>query len=174
MEDFKKYGFLSDELALTRNRSRLIVLVDMDGVMCDFDASREKWLAEDFNRNKEDFENVSNLFENLQPMPGAIEAFKRLYEEYDPFLVSTAPWDNPSGYTGKRIWVENYLGNIGKKRLILTHDKSLIKGDILIDDRLKNGVIGFKGYHIRFGSEDYPTWDRTLYAIYEYNQTFRL
>ena len=40
----------------------------------------------------------------------------------------------------------------------------IIKGDYLIDDRMKNGASEFQGKLIQFGSEQFPDWD----AILEY------
>ena len=48
------------------------------------------------------------------------------------------------------------------RKLILTHRKDLIRGDILIDDRPNNGADKFQGEWIRFGSEKFPNWNEIL------------
>ena len=48
------------------------------------------------------------------------------------------------------------------RKLILTHRKDLLKGDILIDDRPNNGAKNFDGELITFGSDQYPKWDAVL------------
>jgi 5'(3')-deoxyribonucleotidase len=58
--------------------------------------------------------------------------------------------------------VENHLGELAFKRLILSHNKGLFTGRALIDDRLRNGVDHFKGEHIHFGTEKFPDWDSVL------------
>jgi hypothetical protein len=51
----------------------------------------------------------------------------------------------------------------------LTHRKDLLRGDYLIDDRLKNCADRFEGKLLRFGIDwqtgeknEYPTWDEIL------------
>lgn len=46
--------------------------------------------------------------------------------------------------------------------MVITHCKSLFKGDILIDDRGKNGTSEFEGEWIQFGSDSFPNWDTVL------------
>ena len=43
------------------------------------------------------------------------------------------------------------------------------KGDILIDDRLHNGVKNFEGVHIHFGTEKFPNWDEVCAALLSEN-----
>lgn len=98
----------------------------------------------------------------MAPKTGAIEAVKALSPKYDIYLLSTAPWNNPSAWSDKLNWVKQYLGEICYKRLILTHHKDLNRGDFLIDDRTNNGAGEFKGELILFGSEQFPNWDKVL------------
>jgi 5'(3')-deoxyribonucleotidase len=79
--------------------------------------------------------------------------------KYDVYILSTAPWDNPSAWTDKLLWVKNHLGNRARKRLILSHHKNLNKGHYLIDDRLKNGAAQFEGEHIQFDTDQFKDWD---------------
>ena len=102
-------------------------------------------------------------------MEGAVDAFKKLSVNYDIYICSTAPWENPSAWSDKRIWVEKYLGAEARKRLTLTHHKNLVIGDYLIDDRKANGAGEFKGEHIHFGVDyktgkenPFPTWKSVL------------
>lgn len=76
--------------------------------------------------------------------------------------TNTAPWNNPSAWSDKVSWVTKYLDDIFHKRIIITHCKNLCKGDILIDDRNKNGTSEFEGEWIQFGSERYPDWNAVL------------
>ena len=131
-----------------------IVYVDLDGVLADYDQAKIGTTEED-RRQK-------GFFENLSPIEGAIEAFKKLSEKYETYFLSTAPWTNLHAPSEKRIWVEKHLGEYAFKKLILTHNKSLLKGDYLIDDRLLNGVEDFDGEHIHFGSEKFKTWKDVL------------
>jgi 5'(3')-deoxyribonucleotidase len=55
-----------------------------------------------------------------------------------------------------------YLGDAAKKRVIVSHNKNLMIGDYLIDDRTANGAGEFKGELIQFGTEKYPNWTEVL------------
>lgn len=151
---------IDSNLKLTLNRKR--VYVDIDGVLADFDGSREKYLKEHPETKFEEVENIEGFFENLEMVNGAFEAFHKLRLKYDVYILSTAPWKNPSAWSDKRRWVERKLKDGAYKRLILTHNKGLLKGDYLIDDREKNGVGFFEGEHIHFGSEKFPDWETVL------------
>ena len=98
----------------------------------------------------------------MKPLIGAIEAFNILCGTFDVHIVSTAPWKNPSAWMDKIIWVQMYLGADAFKRLTLTHHKNLFRGDIIIDDRLANGVSKFPGEHIHFGTQQFPDWESVL------------
>jgi 5'(3')-deoxyribonucleotidase len=54
------------------------------------------------------------------------------------------------------------LGDTSKKKLILCHNKGLVKGDFLIDDRIANGVADFSGEHIHFGQDKFPGWKEVM------------
>ena len=58
---------------------------------------------------------VPGIFSLMDPMPGAIEAVHRLAEKYDLFILSTAPWKNPSAWADKVSWVTKYLGDVLEK-----------------------------------------------------------
>ncbi|MCP3700505.1 MAG: hypothetical protein GY920_18630 [Aliivibrio sp.] len=126
--------------------------IDMDGVLVDLQSNLDKqgW--------------HQNVFKDPPPMAGAVEAFNELCfdEDYDVYILSTAPWNIPNSWTQKRLWVSKYLGAKAHKRLILSNNKSLLRGDILIDDRTANGAGDFQGELIQFGTEKYPNWTEVL------------
>ena len=105
---------------------------------------------------------VPHIFRILEPIKGAINATKPLFRKYDVYFLSTPMWNVPQSYTDKRLWLEKHYGKLAAKRLILTNRKDLAIGDILIDDRLTNGVKNFKGKHIHFGTQKYPNWNTVL------------
>ena len=139
-----------------------ILYVDMDNVLVDFPSSFPQLsdaLLEKYADNKDD---IPGIFSLMQPLEGAIDAYKKLSNRYDTYILSTAPWDNPSAWSDKLIWVKTYLGSHAHKRLILSHNKNLNSGDYLIDDRLRNGAADFKGEHIHFGTPKFPDWQSVL------------
>jgi 5'(3')-deoxyribonucleotidase len=138
------------------------VFVDMDNVLVDF----ESGLAQVSEEVKQEYEGrldeIPGLFRLMKPMPGAIEAMYELQKHYDLFILSTAPWKNPSAWSDKVEWVTKYLDDVFHKRLIISHRKDLCQGDYLIDDRGKNGTSEFAGEWIKFGSEQFPDWESVL------------
>ena len=143
--------------------SKKILYFDMDGVLADFNkALQERVTPELAKEYGEDLDQIPGIFNDLDPIPGAIEAFNELSDIYDCYILSTAPWGNPEVWTEKRLWVEKHIGSNAYKRLILSHNKHLNRGDYLIDDRLANGADRFEGEHILFGSNKYPNWSTVL------------
>mgnify|MGYP003343465249 CR=1 FL=1 len=98
----------------------------------------------------------------MDPLDGALEAYMTLSNRYDSYILSTAPWGNISAWSDKAVWVQKHLGDVAKKRLILSHNKHLNMGDYLIDDRTANGAGQFTGEHIHFGTEKFPNWNSVL------------
>lgn len=140
-----------------------ILYFDMDGVLADFHrALKEKVTPELAAKYGEDLDQIPGIFNDLQPVHGALYAFNELSTKFDVYILSTAPWGNPEAWMEKRLWVEKHLGDIAKKKLILSHNKHLNRGDYLIDDRTANGADRFEGEHILFGSSDFPNWASVL------------
>lgn len=131
----------------------------MDGVLVDFQSALEKQPEEILTEYDGNLVHIPNLFSQMEPMPRAIESYEVLSKIFDTYILSTAPWNNPSAWKDKLLWVKKHLNNFAYKRLILSHNKHLNHGDYLIDDRLKNGADKFKGELILFGSEEFPDWN---------------
>jgi 5'(3')-deoxyribonucleotidase len=138
----------------------------MDGVLVDFTSAIG--LLDDATQAAYDghLEDVPGIFATMSPMPGALAGFRALAAVHEVYIHSTAPWCNPSGWADKLSWVHRYFGSEpgtpAYKRLILSHNKHLPRGDYLIDDRTKHGVLDFEGEHIHFGTADFPDWDAVL------------
>ena len=134
------------------------VYVDMDNVLVDFQSGIDALTEETRKEYEGRLDEVPGIFSLMKPMPGAIESLHRLQEKFELYILSTAPWKNPSAWSDKVKWVTRYLDDIFHKRLILTHCKNLAKGDFLIDDRGKNGTSEFEGEWVEFGSKAFPDW----------------
>ena len=134
----------------------------MDGVLVDFQSGLNRLDKIKLNEYKNREDEVPGIFALMEPMPGAIEAFKSLNAIYDTYILSTSPWENPTALQDKQDWVKKYLGKCAERRLIFSHHKNLNRGDYIIDDRCKRGVENFKGEHIHFGYGDYKNWNAVL------------
>lgn len=134
----------------------------MDNVLVDFRSGIQK--LDDLTREKYKgrFDDVPGIFSLMEPMPMAVQSYEELSSLFDTYILSTAPWDNPSAWSDKLEWVKKHLGKPAYKRLTLTHHKNLNIGDFLVDDRPGNGAEDFQGEWIEFGSEEYPDWESVV------------
>ena len=142
----------------------------MDNVIVDFKSGINKLSENQKMKYKGRLDDVPGIFSLMVPMENAIESTEILSKSFDTYLLSTAPWDNPSAWSDKVIWVKKYLGEVAYKRLILSHHKNLNKGDYLIDDRTKNGAEKFEGEHIHFGQGEFKDWKTVMNYLLNNNQ----
>lgn len=145
---------------------RKIIYVDMDGVLVDFGSGITQLSPEQILAADGHLEDVPGIFSLMRPMPGAISAYRELSQHHETYIHSTAPRKNPSAWSDKLVWVQQHFGSEpdspAYKKLILSHNKHLPRGDYLIDDRTKHGVLDFTGEHIHFGTARFPDWDSVL------------
>lgn len=138
----------------------------MDGVLVDFGygVHHSNAFMSEPKRWTGRVDEIPGIYRDLPPMKGAVEAVSELRKSglYDMFVATTNSWGNPYGATDKRFCIEKHFGDTFYKRLVITHNKNLLIGDYLVDDRTKNGAGEFSGEHIHFGSETYPDWDSVL------------
>lgn len=160
----------------------LRILVDMDGVVCDFEGHmlslfRKKFPEEPFvlqsERNTiymheqyedlkpglgkkiQDLMNGPDFFYDLPEIDGAIDAVKEMsrISGVDVFFC-TSPLFNPLPCAADKFkWIKKHFGQEWVERMILTYDKTMIRGDILIDDR-----------HFVTGKAMPATWDHVLFS----------
>jgi 5'(3')-deoxyribonucleotidase len=153
--------------------NKKIIYFDMDNVLVDFASSIVRLSEETKQEYEGRLEEVPGIFSLMEPMPGAVEAVRTLSRDFACYILSTAPWKNPSAWTDKAMWVQKYFGDdknsVFYKRLIISHHKDLNRGDFLIDDRTKNGAGEFEGELIQFGSERFPDWETVMeYLIHKH------
>jgi len=146
------------QMEMTQKKRKLYF--DMDGTLVDFKSGMDKVNPNILEQHKDHPEDIEGIFSLMDPMPGAIEAVNQLKDIYDCYILSTAPWDNPSAWSDKLQWVQKHLGQIFYKRLILTHHKELLNdGDsLLIDDRNTHGADDFGVNLINF--KEIGSWDK--------------
>lgn len=159
----------------TMNESKPLLFVDMDNVLADFGGYVKEHFpgAEDkYTGRKTDYDEIPGIFSKFKPVKGAVDALRILKEKYNIYILSTAPWNNPSAWSDKLEWVKKYFDDIEGgdkdkngnehpllwKRIILSHHKDLCyrKDAWLVDDARKNGAkVWFKkGRLLWFGKEE--------------------
>ena len=130
------------------------VLIDMDGVLCDFVGQCIKYSKEYFGEDRitpyiptfsqpqainwlRRFYAYPNFFETMDPIPGAIEGIRELMQKHECFIVTAPAKKHPDAYKGKHLWLEQYIPEM-INRLFITPLKYMVRGDYLIDDLPKN------------------------------------
>lgn len=145
----------------------IIIYIDMDDVVCNFSESyhqnRLEFPQEEFPQSKQGF------FLNLQPVESSIGVINNLrdIEFFDVYILTAPSVRNPYCYIEKRLWIEQYFDLNMVRKLIISPNKGLNKGDYLIDDNLYGkGQENFEGKLIHFGSERFSNW----IAVWNYFQ----
>ena len=137
-----------------------IIYVDMDGVIADFDKAAK--LGGYTHRP-----DLHVNFRDLDLVSGAQDALMRLNNDFDIFIATTPPWSRPDVWTHKREWIEEYFPYL-RRKIIYTHRKDLLIGDILIDDSRWRGQPDFQGDWFWFNQEwDSRNWKACLEWIYK-------
>jgi 5'(3')-deoxyribonucleotidase len=130
----------------------------MDDTLCDFTGPFKRGeVAIKYPQSKLGF------FLDLEPLEGAIEGMKTLQTKYKVYILTRPSIKNTHCYTEKADWIKKYLGEEMLERMILCPDKSLVKGDFLIDDDHRHGQTEFEGEHIHFGKDkNFMTWSQVV------------
>lgn len=155
----------------------LRILVDMDGVIADWghaygeslDAFGESAAliprhadqrSFNLNEGRTEAEQAiisavmveAGFYSRLRPIPGAKLALKAMLKAGHDVRICTSPWvSNPTCASDKLNWVAKHYGSHWAQRVIITTDKTLVHGDVLIDDKPE-----VKG-------ENDPFWEHVLF-----------
>jgi len=137
----------------------MIVFLDLDGVLVDFNKTATKILGVEYPPKKwhwyEDtpggFEKINNactthFWANLDWTPDGHDIFRLVvsYVKPENIYFLTCPMPNLESATGKAIWVNKHLPVYNKRLIITCAPKHLFAGPdkLLIDDKDEN-VINF-------------------------------
>ncbi|NWW08906.1 NT5C protein, partial [Oreocharis arfaki] len=160
----------------------LRVLVDMDGVLADFEGAvlrefrarfpaeprvelaerrgfsvREQYrsLREDLAAKVASVYESPGFFLDLDPIPGGLEAMREMLHMQDTeVFICTSPLRKYEHcIVEKYKWVEKHLGPEFAERIILTRDKTVVAADLLFDD--KDTIQG---------AEPNPSWEHILFT----------
>ena len=97
----------------------------------------------------------------MVPIDTALESVFQLSKLFDVYILSSPSWGNASAWSDKYEWIIKYLPFM-ERRLILSSQKHLNRGEYIIDDRIHNGVSEFQGEHIHFGTDTFPDWETVV------------
>lgn len=161
-----------------------VVLVNMDGTLMDLDqglATKLKerghahWSVSVTNRSKVEYDDQMlpvikeimiepGFFVSLAPLLGAVSAMKGLQAEgWEVYICTNISTDDLKYYEHclleKYKWIEIHFGKEWIHRITVTSDKTLLRGDYLIDDRPTHTGLAK------------PTWYPILYDR-SYNRQF--
>jgi 5'(3')-deoxyribonucleotidase len=128
---------MEDTLYVGHANKKPIVHIDMDGVIADFRrANEENGRDKHFYSPPEMYK--PKFFQNLHPVEPSLDAVRAILrsDKYDVYILTQPLANSPISYTEKVVWICKWFPEL-KDSIIMTQDKSLIKGDYLIDDNPK-------------------------------------
>lgn len=160
-----------------------MLLIDMDGVLADFngqvnlemarngfvpiiyDEMTDFHIEESFRRIRGDEAALrtrqlvvqSGWFRSLYPITGAIKWLNYLRSRYDVQICSAPLSHNPTCEAEKREWLEHYFDKELALNAIITKDKHTVDGAFLIDD--KASIIPFLE-----AKDIIPIWDHIVFS----------
>jgi 5'-nucleotidase len=153
------------------------ILIDMDGVIADFDQGflqrwRQRYPDKIYIPVEErttfyvkdqypaelkplvcEILMESSFFRDMLLVSGAKEALNDMEQGRFEIFICTSPLSTSRNCASEKYeWIERYLGSSWVKPVILTKDKTIVKADISIDDKpLITGV------------HNTPLWEHILY-----------
>jgi len=155
-----------------------IILVDMDGVLVDFDEGHQRmcrerclppeveardrtcWdildaVGDEWRDTVKEIWHAPGFFAGLIPVPGAVETLHVWLREGHKVFICTAPLMNSETCAQEKLgWVRRHVGIEFVRRTSITADKTLVHGDFLLDD--KPDIHGIAT----------PTWRHLLFAAH--------
>lgn len=181
-----------------------IVLFDMDGVMCQYDEKllrlaherlglpmylpeeatdfkTEALFPVEYQERVEEIADEEGFFKDLKPFPGVIEAFGEISTDprFKVFICTTPKrfYKSSSSVSEKHTWIARHLGRKWTDKMILTRDKTLVRGHVLFDDKPEvEGEVKPSWVHVYYDRPynrdiyrpritDWSKWRETLYPL---------
>uniref|UniRef100_A0A8K9USR2 Uncharacterized protein n=1 Tax=Oncorhynchus mykiss TaxID=8022 RepID=A0A8K9USR2_ONCMY len=164
---------------------RLRVLVDMDGVIADFEGGflkkyrarypnepyitledrRGFWVSSQYGNLRSDLcEKAISIWESkdffieLEPLPGGVQAVKEMAKmENTDVFICTSPIKHYIHCPGEKYaWIEKHLGYDFLDQIILTRDKTVVTGDSSVCSKYLTVRLIYK--------QPNPSWEHILFT----------
>lgn len=103
-----------------------LLIKDLDG-LAEFDA---------FPNGKKHVR-TDNFFRSAPVIEGSPEVLKKLNEQYEIYIVSSAT-EFPLSLPEKQSWLNEHFPFITWQQMVFCGSKKIIKADVMIDDHFKN------------------------------------
>lgn len=141
-------------------KDRMLILIDQDGVLADFDRGfynawqasghtypaikpqhrRNFYVKDDYPKDIQadavDIITAKGFFRDLPAITGAVESLNQLLTLGHDVRICTSPLNIYKNCVQEKYeWVEQHLGLDFIARMIVTKDKTVVHGDVLIDDK---------------------------------------
>ena len=153
-----------------------IVLLDMDDVLADFEGrfferwrslypdlfyirpdQRDRFYVElqmpaELRDKARAIKRAPGFLLSLEPLPGAPEAARRMLELGHEVFICTAPIPDCATCSMEKFqWAERHLGPEWLRRIHICSDKTMVRGDFLVDDKPEiTGVLAPVWEHVIF------------------------
>jgi len=170
MQSFTNRGMVEQYRALALELASPIVLLDMDGVVVDWDGgfraawggrspidrslsyAMEECVPKAHREAAIQLFHGKGFFRGLPPAPGAVAAVKAMVAKGYRVFFCTSPVLTSENCAGEKYeWIRAHFGADWVKRIIMTSDKTSVRGDVLIDDKPR-----ISGAHL-------PTWRHLMF-----------
>lgn len=142
------------------NKEKLKVMFDLDDVLGDWVGHHGVY--KNLFPNEEFPQSMKGFYRTIPIIHDAVKAFLdlRANENIECYILTAPSNKNPRSYTEKRLWVEEVFGMETVENLILASDKSLVLGDVLIDDKIdSHGQERFMGVFMHIEDSFDTNWD---------------
>ena len=73
----------------------------MDGVLVDFESGIKSLSKFELQVYENRLDEVPGIFSRMKPITGALEAFMVINKHFDVYILSAAPWENPTALNDK-------------------------------------------------------------------------
>lgn len=149
---------------MKKHKDRLVIGCDLDGIIANLHAAWLDWYNKKWHDNlplsklqwdlkgivkKEcgdavyDYLRDVHIYENVQPIDGAVEGVKKLISDGHDFVIITHAAGGSKTIPDKAKWISTYLPDVKEDNVIYCSRKELVKVDVFIDDS-PNNIIKYR------------------------------